>query len=64
MDISLSLEERKKAIEDMKYNERIYEIIKESVQKVKEIFKDQEKYTQFTKWIEEEWLKESIKHIK
>lgn len=63
-DTSLSLEERKKAIEDMKYNKRIVEIIKESVQKVKEIFKDQEKYAQFTKWIEEEWLEESIKHTK
>ena len=57
-DTSLSLEERKKAIENMKYNERIVEIIKESVQKVKEIFKDQEKYNQFLKWIEEKWLKE------
>lgn len=63
-DMSLSLEERKKAIEDLKYNERISEIIKESVQRLKEIFKDQEKYAQFTKWIEEEWLKESIKHMK
>lgn len=56
-DTSLSLEERKKAIENIKYNERIVEIIKESVQKVKEIFKDQEKYNQFLKWIEKEWLK-------
>ena len=63
-DMSLSLEERKKAIEDLKYNERIVEIIKESVQRLKEIFKDQEKYAQFTKWIEEEWLKESIKLMK
>ena len=62
-DMSLSLEERKKAIEDLKYNERISEIIKESVQRLKEIFKDQEKYAQFTKWIEEEWLKEHKKHM-
>jgi len=62
-DTSLSLEERKKAIENMKYNERIFEIIQESVQKVKEIFKDQEKYNQFLKWIEEEWLKEQKKHM-
>ena len=62
-DMSLSLEERKKAIEDLKYNERISEIIKESVQRLKEIFKDQEKYAQFTKWIEEEWLEEHKKHM-
>ena len=62
-DTSLSFEERKKAIENMKYNERIVEIIKESVQKVKEIFKDQEKYNQFLKWIEKEWLKEHKKHM-
>jgi len=63
MDTSLSLEERKKAIDDMKYNERIVEIIKESVQKVKEIFKDPERYIQFLEWIEEEWLKEHKKHM-
>ena len=62
-DMSLSLEERKKAIEDLKYNERISEIIKESVQRLKEIFKDQEKYAQFTKWIEGEWLEEHKKHM-
>jgi hypothetical protein len=62
-DMFLSLEERKKAIEDLKYNERISEIIKESVQRLKEIFKDQEKYAHFTKWIEEEWLEEHEKHM-
>lgn len=62
-DTLLSLEERKEAIEDMKYNEKTSEIIKQSVKKIKEILKDQEKYNQFLKWIEEEWLKEHKKHM-
>lgn len=60
---SLSPEERRRRIEDIRYNERVGEIIKESTRKVKEILGNQ-RYTQFVKWIEKEWEKERKKHMK
>lgn len=62
-DRSLSSEEKKKEIEKRKYNEKVAEIIEESSEKIKEILGTQ-KYTQFVKWIEKQWLEEHKRHMR